>query len=72
MLSNEILKDTCSAIGVEGVERPASGLVEDRKPKFKPSSLGPRMTDEELQEMIDEADRDGDGEVQREMQLCIS
>ena len=30
------------------------------------------MTDEELQEMIDEADRDGDGEVQREMQLCIS
>ena len=24
---------------------------------------GERMTDEELQEMIDEADRDGDGEV---------
>ena len=68
MLSNGILKDTCCAIGVEGVERPASGLVEDRKP----SSLGPRMTDEELQEMIDEADRDGDGEVQRETQLCIS
>merc|ERR1712064_45874 len=25
--------------------------------------LGERLTDEELQEMIDEADRDGDGEV---------
>ena len=67
MLSNEILKDTCSAIGVEGVERPASGLVEDRKP----SSLGPRMTDEELQEMIDEADRDGDGEINEEEFLRI-
>merc|ERR1711916_115931 len=28
--------------------------------------LGERMTDEELQEMIDEADRDGDGEVNEE------
>jgi len=25
--------------------------------------LGENMTDEELQEMIDEADRDGDGEI---------
>lgn len=25
--------------------------------------LGETMTDEELQEMIDEADRDGDGEI---------
>ena len=28
--------------------------------------LGENMTDEELQEMIDEADRDGDGEVSEE------
>lgn len=28
--------------------------------------LGENMTDEELQEMIDEADRDGDGEVNEE------
>merc|ERR1712243_39040 len=28
--------------------------------------LGERLTDEELQEMIDEADRDGDGEVNNE------
>lgn len=28
--------------------------------------LGENMTDEELQEMIDEADRDGDGEVNPE------
>ena len=29
--------------------------------------LGENMTDEELQEMIDEADRDGDGEVSEEV-----
>merc|ERR1711998_78432 len=28
--------------------------------------LGENMTDEELQEMIDEADRDGDGEINEE------
>lgn len=28
--------------------------------------LGERMTDKELQEMIDEADRDGDGELNEE------
>ena len=28
--------------------------------------MGKRWTDEELQEMIDEADRDGDGEVNEE------
>merc|ERR1719265_2119619 len=33
--------------------------------------LGERMTDEELQEMIDEADRDGDGEVNEEEFLRI-
>ena len=29
------------------------------------------MTDEELQEMIDEAAREGDGEVNEEAFLCI-
>jgi centrin-1 len=33
--------------------------------------LGERMTDEELQEMIDEADRDGDGEVSQDEFLRI-
>ncbi|KAL9138920.1 centrin [Amphidinium carterae] len=33
--------------------------------------LGERMTDEELQEMVDEADRDGDGEVNEEEFLRI-
>lgn len=28
--------------------------------------LGENLTDEELQEMIDEADRDGDGEINEE------
>merc|ERR1711865_872325 len=33
--------------------------------------LGERMTDEELQEIVDEADRDGDGEVNEEEFLRI-
>mmetsp|Transcript_127507 Transcript_127507/g.354979 ORF Transcript_127507/g.354979 Transcript_127507/m.354979 type:complete len:111 (-) Transcript_127507:60-392(-) len=33
--------------------------------------LGERMTDEELRDMIDEADRDGDGEVNEEEFLRI-
>jgi len=35
------------------------------------NELGESMTDEELQEMIDEADRDGDGEVSQEEFLRI-
>mmetsp|Transcript_22207 Transcript_22207/g.88118 ORF Transcript_22207/g.88118 Transcript_22207/m.88118 type:complete len:186 (-) Transcript_22207:1042-1599(-) len=34
-------------------------------------SLGENMTDEELQEMIDEADRDGDGEINEDEFLRI-
>ena len=36
-----------------------------------PSQLGENMTDEELQEMIDEADRDGDGEINEDEFLRI-
>ena len=37
-----------------------------KNPKRVAQELGERMTDEELQEMIGEADRDGDGEVNEE------
>ena len=33
--------------------------------------IGENMTDEELQEMIEEADRDGDGEIDQEEFLRI-
>ncbi|XP_043377645.1 centrin-2 isoform X3 [Chelonia mydas] len=36
-----------------------------------PRNLGENLTDEELQEMIDEADRDGDGEVNEQEFLRI-
>nr|XP_038969213.1 centrin-2-like [Rattus norvegicus] len=39
--------------------------------KCEAKELGENLTDEELQEMIDEADRDGDGEVSEQEFLCI-
>merc|ERR1712178_616500 len=40
-----------------------TGKISFKNLKRVAKELGERMTDEELQEMIDEADRDGDGEV---------
>merc|ERR1712097_177020 len=40
-----------------------TGRVTFKNLKGVAKELGERLTDEELQEMIDEADRDGDGEV---------
>merc|ERR1719394_1970954 len=43
-----------------------TGKISFKNLKLVAKELGERMTDEELQEMIDEADRDGDGEVNEE------
>ena len=43
-----------------------TGKISFRNLKRVAKELGENMTDEELQEMIDEADRDGDGEVNEE------
>ena len=40
-----------------------SGKITFRNLKRVAKELGENMSDEELQEMIDEADRDGDGEI---------
>ena len=48
-----------------------TGKTSFKNPKRVAKELGERMTDEELQEMIDEADRDGDGEVNEEELLRI-
>ena len=40
-----------------------TGRISFRNLKRVARELGENMTDEELQEMIDEADRDGDGEI---------
>merc|ERR1712187_630814 len=47
------------------------GKISFKNLKRVAKELGERMTDEELQEMIDEADRDGDGEVNEEEFLRI-
>ena len=44
----------------------SSGKISLRNLKRVARELGETMTDDELQEMIDEADRDGDGEISEE------
>merc|ERR1719329_1715491 len=48
-----------------------TGKISFKNLKRVAKELGERITDEELQEMIDEADRDGDGEVNEEEFLRI-
>ena len=43
-----------------------TGKISMRNLRRVARELGEVMTDEELQEMIDEADRDGDGEINEE------
>ena len=49
----------------------ATGKISFSNLKRVATELGEKMTDEELQEMIDEADRDGDGEINEEEFLRI-
>ena len=48
-----------------------SGKISLRNLKRVAKELGETMTDEELAEMIEEADRDGDGEINEEEFLRI-
>ncbi|KAL8616816.1 Centrin-1 [Nucella lapillus] len=48
-----------------------TGKISFRNLKRVAKELGENLTDEELQEMIDEADRDGDGEINQEEFLRI-
>jgi hypothetical protein len=45
---------------------PPTGKISFKNLKRVAKELGENLTDEEIQEMIDEADRDGDGEVNEE------
>ena len=49
-----------------------TGKITFRNLKRVAKELGENMTDEELQEMIDEADRDGDGEINEDEFLKVS
>lgn len=48
-----------------------TGKISFKNLKRVAKELGENLTDEELQEMIDEADRDGDGEINEEEFLRI-
>jgi centrin-1 len=43
-----------------------AGFITFKNLKRVAKELGENLTDEEIQEMIDEADRDGDGQVSEE------
>lgn len=43
-----------------------TGFITFKNLKRVAKELGENLTDEEIQEMIDEADRDGDGQVSEE------
>ena len=47
------------------------GKISYKNLKRVAKELGENLTDEELQEMIDEADRDGDGEINQDEFLRI-
>ncbi|KAJ6668782.1 hypothetical protein lerEdw1_012266 [Lerista edwardsae] len=49
----------------------ATGKISFKNLKRVAKELGENLTDEELQEMIDEADRDGDGEINEQEFLRI-
>merc|ERR1712235_58154 len=65
MMTDEILK------AFRLFDDDETGKISFKNLKRVAKELGERMTDEELQEMIDEADRDGDGEVNEEEFLRI-
>lgn len=48
-----------------------TGKISFKNLKRVAKELGENLTDEELHEMIDEADRDGDGEINQEEFLRI-
>lgn len=48
-----------------------TGKISFKNLKRVARELGEDLTDEEIQEMIDEADRDGDGEISQEEFLRI-
>lgn len=48
-----------------------TGKISFKNLKRVSKELGENLTDEELQEMIDEADRDGDGEINEQEFLKI-
>merc|ERR1711937_1017742 len=53
------------------VDDDETGRISFKNLKRVAKELGETMTDEELQEMVDEADRDGDGEINEEEFLRI-
>ena len=64
-------REGSNPFGVDISEISSSGKISFKNLKRVAKELGERMTDEELQEMIDEADRDGDGEINEEEFLRI-
>ncbi|KAG8144474.1 hypothetical protein E2320_012982, partial [Naja naja] len=65
------LFDTDGTGNIDLFDDDETGKISFKNLKRVAKELGENLTDEELQEMIDEADRDGDGEVNEQEFLRI-
>ncbi|CAH8565904.1 unnamed protein product [Heterobilharzia americana] len=67
LIKGREIKVALRALGFD----PTAADIRQMTLQYDPENKGEDITDEELQEMIDEADKDGDGEVSEEEFLWI-
>jgi calmodulin len=52
-------------------DRDGNGLIDGKELKFAMQNLGEKLTDKELQDMMREADVDGDGKINYEGEFSV-
>jgi calmodulin len=55
----------------EVFDRDGSGTISSEELRLVMKQLGENLTDREIQEMVEEADKDGDGNIDCELRLLL-